>query len=121
MLRYMFRLHRHKDDQWIDNVTRAANDVDDLAQKYSMRDWVMEHRRRMLDFAGKTARRTDNRWSKKMLGWVPNYGHGRSRGHPFTRWSADLIAFAGGNWIEHAKNEKLWTSLVDGFMKKLHL
>jgi hypothetical protein len=123
MLRYVFRIHRRRAgpdvETWVEYMQRSAKQVDELSAKLGMDTWTTIYRRRKWTFAGKTARRTDHRWSQRILEWKPNFGHGRSRGRPKTRWTDDLEAYAGGAWAEVALNTDLWTCLEDGFVNKL--
>ena len=51
MLRYVFRVHRQKDENWVDFIRRAAHHVDSLAEDSGMEDWVRMHRRQKWRFA----------------------------------------------------------------------
>ena len=118
MLRYVFRLHRRRDEAWVQYVQRSAHDVDIVAEKQGMRDWVATYRLRKWRFAGALARKNDNRWSSLLMSWKPADGAGRARARPFTRWSTDFDTFAGGSWIEHAKDEAAWAANEDLFAKR---
>ena len=72
-----------------------------------------------LQFAGKTARQKDNRWSNLILDWQPDFGLGCFQGRPKKRWSDDIVAYVGGNWIELANDVNLWSSLEDGYVLRL--
>eukprot|EP00974_Lingulodinium_polyedra_P041123 3951350-Lingulodinium_polyedra.AAC.1 len=65
MLRYVFRIFRHKHEgrpePWEDYMQRSAKKVDEIASKFNMEDWVVQFKRRKWTFAGKTARQTDDR------------------------------------------------------------
>ncbi|CAK1586319.1 unnamed protein product [Parnassius mnemosyne] len=60
---------------------RSRTRVTDIAQRISKLKW---------QWAGHIARRTDNRWGRKVLEWQPRTGR-RSVGRPPTRWSDDLL------------------------------
>ena len=122
MLRYVFRLHKMRTqgpdsplEDWVEFVQRTAHRVDAIAEDHCMDDWVIQYRRRKWRFVGKTARCDDKRWSQIILNWTPNFGFGRSRGAPKTRWSDQLVKFAGGDWMSHAQNEDQWCSSEDIF------
>ena len=123
MLRYVFRVHRwrREDEQegWVDYIKRSAEKVDSLAAQLRMESWVSTQRRRKWRFAGKLAQKEDQRWSKLILDWKPNLGHGRSQGRPRTRWCDQLADFAGDDWQNVAADSALWRLLEDGFV--LHL
>ena len=120
--RYVFRLHRQRVgaqadqlEDWVDFVKRTAHRVDTISENAGMEDWVRMYRRRKWRFAGITARRQDNRWSKLILSWRPNFGVGRSRGAPVTRWSDQLEKFAGGEWMQLAADIAQWEDAEDVF------
>jgi hypothetical protein len=51
-------------------------------------------------WAGHITRRTDNRWSKRVLEWRPCARPGkRSVGRPQARWSDDLRRTTGSSWM----------------------
>ena len=81
-----------------------------------MEDWVTQSLNRKWVFAGRAARQTDKRWSKFILDWKPNRGTGRDRGRPRTRWGDEIVAIAGGNWMETAADEEACDLLKDGFI-----
>ncbi|CAH2098273.1 unnamed protein product [Euphydryas editha] len=65
-------------------------------------------------WAGHIARRTDGRWSRKVLEWRPRTGK-RSVGRPSTRCTDDLRKVVGRRWIEAALNRSLWTSMGQAY------
>ena len=114
-----FGLHRRPErETWVEYVQRSAHEVDEIAERHDMKNWVAESRRRKWRFAGQLARRTDKRWSSLLVAWVPAYGPGRSPGRPFTRWTTDFERLAGGDWMKVAHDENLWRHLQDGFVQR---
>ena len=81
-----------------------------------MEDWVDSHRRRKWQCARKLARQTDDRWSETVMNWKPNFGLGRSQGHPATHWTDELEHFAGGDWQHIALDEQHWDFLEEAFV-----
>ena len=69
-------------------------------------------------FAGRLAHSGDCRWTKQVADWIPNYGMGRDRQRPKTRWSDQLEKFAGGNWASVAKDPAHWATLEEGFVSR---
>ena len=114
MLRYVFRIHRQRSfgrerlEDWVQFVQNAAHRVDSIAETGGMENWVISARRRKWRFAGVVARQTDGRWSQRLVEWRPFQGHGRSRGHPKTRWADSLEKFAGGDWMTLARDKDTW-------------
>ncbi|KAI8427201.1 hypothetical protein MSG28_014804 [Choristoneura fumiferana] len=60
---------------------RRRTKVTDIAGKICKLKW---------QWAGHIARRTDNRWGRKVLEWRPRTGR-RSVGRPPTRWTDDIV------------------------------
>ena len=124
MLRYVLRVFRRKTstgemEEWAEYLKRSAETVDEERRQHDMEEWSSLSRRRKWQFAGKTARQKDNRWSKLILDWQPDFGLGRFQGRPKKRWSDDIVAYVGGNWIELANDVNLWSSLEDGYVLRL--
>ena len=73
-------------------------------------DWVAEQRRRKWRWAGHVMRRTDSRWSRRIVQWLPLGGQ-RRPGRPTTRWEDALETFAnrlGFRWENEALDQKDW-------------
>ena len=122
MLRYVFRIHRRRGpapaldlEDWVDFVRNAAEKVDAISERMGMESWVILHRRRKWQFAGKLARQCDSRWSQQVVHWKPNFGFGRSAGAPKTRWADQLDKFAGGDWPTLAQDPHEWDAIEDVF------
>ena len=79
-------------ETWIEWMQRTTFLVEDQLRKAGLGDWVVVQRKRQWTFAGHVARRTDGRWSRLVLGWVPVRGR-RYRGHPSKRWSDEIDFF----------------------------
>ena len=54
-------------EPWIEFLQRATHRADEYAKLYSVRNWVTTHYRYKLRLAGHMGRRTDDRWSRKVL------------------------------------------------------
>ena len=105
--------------EWPEYVQQVTHDVERIYEQHKGRTWVSEYRRRKWKFAGKTARSEDERWTLRVLEWVPGHGLGRSVGRPSTRWCDSIAKFCGGNWVELARDSVLWSSLETGFAESL--
>ena len=117
MLRYV-RVHRLRDESWVEYMKRSAETVDDFVVDHSMRDWVVEYRRVKWRVTGELARKIDGRWSTRTLSWRPFCGAGRKQGRPKTRRSDDFEKLAGGAWDELASDKDLWSTLEEGFVAR---
>ena len=76
-------------EPWMEWIQRVTGIAEHEARKAKVPDWVEEQRRRKWRWAGHLMRRSDGRWSTKILQWAPVTGQ-RSVGHPARRW-ADCI------------------------------
>ena len=101
-------------EPWIEWLQRAARNIGNKLQGIRSEDWVVSARKRKWRFAGKVARCTDGRWSKRLLIWKPR-GF-RNRGGPYTRWEADIASVAGGGWIDFAADEEFWRLVEEGYV-----
>lgn len=78
---------------------RQGTKVTDIALKISKLKW---------QWAGHTCRRTDSRWSRRVLDWRPRTGK-RSVGRSPARWTDDLRRYAGKDWMRKAVHcGELW-------------
>ena len=112
-------------EPFVDWLRRATHISEDLAQKQHVQDWVAGQRARKWRLAGHTARRTDGRWSTKLLFWTPA-GY-RNRGRPVTRWADELCDFVakvygdGADWRAIAQDRATWNALEEDFVNKAYL
>ncbi|KAI8440994.1 hypothetical protein MSG28_009271 [Choristoneura fumiferana] len=82
--------------------------VTDIARRIAKLKW---------QWAGHIARRTDGRWSQKVLEWRPRTGR-RAVGRPPTRWSDDLIKIAGSRWMRKAQDRSEWRALGEAYVQQ---
>ena len=92
-------------EHWIEFIQPSTHVAENYCKRYGITDWVQKHYQLKFKLASHIARRTDSRWSNKVLYWRPVDGK-RSRGHPHRRWTDDLDAFFAiahnlgpGDWI----------------------
>ena len=113
------------EESWVSWIQRTTREVVDIMAKVGMDDWVETQMRRKWRWCGHTLRREDGRWATKLLAWIPDRGQ-RSRGHPHTRWSDDILAFLQhateeeDTKVQHcfriASNRELWASLEEKYL-----
>jgi hypothetical protein len=101
---------------WVDYIKRATHRAENIMIKYGSEDWVTLQRRRKWRFAGRVAQISDERWSRRLLAWRPDFGRGRSRGRPLTRWSDDIKNLAGEGW--HDIEPDLWQLAEQAFVTR---
>ena len=84
-------------------------------------DWVEEVHRRRFQWAGRTARLTDDRWTREVLVWAASGK--RRRGRPKTRWTDQLNNFfqrelqaTNEFWMGLASEEASWASLENDYV-----
>ncbi len=111
---------------WIQRSTAIA---ESLAEGHGVSDWVAEQRRRQWRLAGHTARRTDGRWSTKLLQDCTMWGQ-RRQGRPLKRWGDEINefhqrAFGGGrgvcDWRVTAQDRQTWVLLEEDFANRSYL
>ena len=121
MLRWLVGLRRETEEPWIDFIKRSTHISERLAREHGVPDWLDTHRLRKWKLAGTVARRTDNRWSKRLLGWKPHFRTipYRDVGRPCLRWSDAIADVAGGDWAKAAADEGLWMALSYAFRRQL--
>lgn len=98
------RLADRRRNTWIREQTK----LDDIIERAAESKWR---------WAGHVARRTDNRWTKRILEWRPREGH-RNVGRPNTRWRDDIKRHAGLVWMREAKNRKRWKEMGKAYIQQ---
>jgi len=113
MLRQMLSCCRRSDEDWVDYVKRSTALAEQLFYSRGLTDWITASRRQKWRFASRTARASDNRWSKRILEWRPFFRCQavRNVGRPFSRWEDVFVQVCGGDWCRTAKDEKLFELL----------
>jgi hypothetical protein len=121
MLRWMMRIGRKPEEDWVEYIKRATARCDQLAADHGVSDWVGLQRERKWKLAGQTANRDDQRWNTRLLTWKPWFRNlpYRSVGHPCKRWDDDIVKLAGGSWMDVAKDANLWQALKCGYLERL--
>ena len=79
-------------EPWCEWVQRVNKMTKEEMQKAGICDWVSAVRQQIWRLAGHIARRSDGRWSTKMLDWTPD-GERRRHGRPLKRWHEDIMSF----------------------------
>ena len=109
-------------EDWVDFVRRATGIAEEALSKTKLEDWVAGQRRRKWRWAGHVARRTDHRWSNKVLHCIELQGR-RHAGHPKTRWRDSIETFvsmhatvSGREWLDLAQDNNKWKSFEDKFV-----
>ena len=97
-------LRDRKRSSWIRSKTR----VRDIIQFIKQQKWR---------WAGHIARRSDNRWSKRLTDWCP-WDCKRIRKRPDTRWRDEIERFAGKKWQRIAQNRLLWKEMGKAFVQQ---
>ena len=59
-------------ESWVDWKRRVTHYALEAMDKVSVPDWAEEQRRRKWRWCGHVARRTDGRWTKRVLEWQPS-------------------------------------------------
>lgn len=67
-------------------------------------------------WAGHLARYKDDRWTQRVVKWPGPKGT-RTRGRPRARWADEIVAWAGGSWMDTAKDREAWQALGEAFTR----
>ena len=123
-------LHEESDhelilEDWVAWIKRTTDFAEKQLAKACITDWVTEQRKRYWQFAGKIARRSDDRWSALILTWRPQGGV-RNVGPPCKRWLDDIAKFQvktlsvpADDWYFNAQDENTWKELEKQFVETL--
>ena len=108
-------------ENWVDYVIRSTRAAEKVMTDLGQPDWVEEVHRRRFQWAGRTARLNDNRWTREVLVWSATGN--RKRGRPKARWTDQLNKFfrrelqaTNQFWMEIASEEASWASLENDYV-----
>jgi hypothetical protein len=105
-------------ETWVEWMKRVTGLLEDQVRKAGVEDWVLGQRRRKWRWAGHLARRDDERWSSKIVTWIPEGGT-RRVGRPERRWGDDLdnvLPDMKGIWMALAQDRDEWHRLEDVYV-----
>ena len=113
----MLAQNKRPEEDWVSYVQRVTHTAEDRAHASGHRSWDVTQKARKWKFAGEVARSTESKWSTRLLQWRPFFRctPGRRVARPFTRWTDELVKFAGGDWRATAQDASMWAILADGF------
>ena len=121
MIRWMVCTPRDSEESWVEYIRRATHICEQLVEKHGSCNWVRLQKTRKWKLAGKTASCIDGRWATRLLTWKPWFRTCARRrvGRPLKRWDDDIVALAGGDWPEVARDRLLWDALKEGYILQL--
>ena len=96
---------------------RDRKRIDWIRQKTKVSDIVERIKSLKWSWAGHVARRTDDRWTRKVLEWYPR-GVKRPRKRPQDRWDRDIRRTAGNSWMTKAGDRDCWTRLRETYIRQ---
>jgi len=116
-------------ESWTDWIQRVTREVEDWNRKLEIEPWLELCRRRKHQWAGHIARRTDGRWSLRIMDWQPEVGwrhggtgRGRRHARPKRRWQDEfqehiqtLTGDAEVHWRFCTGDRSSWKDLEDDF------
>ena len=117
-------------EPWPEYIQRVTHEIDDHLGRIGMEDWVAAYRRRVFTWAGHVSRRSDGRWSTRILDWTPEggqrqqgSGRGRRQGTPSRRWAYWLdkyfkhsLGLDDGEWRLIAADRESWSGHLATFL-----
>jgi len=113
-------------ESWVDWMRRTTGEAEAAMKAVGVTDWVAEQRRRKWRWAGHVLRRTDGRWTRKVLDWRPDGV--RRQGRPVTRWTDSLANYLGqcmvgfddvASWEVLAADKEGWEACTEDFCSSL--
>jgi hypothetical protein len=93
-------------DRIQNKVIRQRTNVTEIAHCVSTLQW---------QWAGHIGRRTDYRWGKPVLEWVPRLGK-CSVGRHQARWSDDMRGTAGRSWMRVGEDRAKWREVGEAYV-----
>jgi hypothetical protein len=118
MLRWIVSVPRHPDEEWVGYIQRATHRSEELAARQGHVDWLSLSRQRKWTLASRAARSEGGRWMRRILSWRPWFRtvmH-RSVGRPLKRWDDDLVALAGDDWPDSARDATIWDAAAPAYI-----
>ena len=106
-------------ESWVNWILRVTREAVDAMKKVGVRDWPEEQRRRLWRWAGHAVRRTDGRWTRKVIMWTPR---GQRRpGRPIKHWEDAITKhaiqhFGHARWYEVARDREVWHKCEKAFV-----
>ena len=88
-----------------------------IREQTKVRDIIEIIKEQKWRWAGHIARREDDRWTKRLVEWIPR-GHKRSRKRPDKRWRDEIVEFAGKTWHRKAQSRSSWKELGKAFVQQ---
>ena len=102
-------------EPWPDFIRRVTHRMEESLHKLGMEDWVVLHWQRKWNLATNVLRKSDKRWTSRLIKWRMHDRPGRLQGVPVTRWTDDFCNLAGGDWPQLAIESDLWDLLEHPF------
>ena len=113
-------------ETFVEWIQRATGVVREHMEKAHVEDWIQSQRQQKWRWAGHIARRSDERWSAKILDWELEAGR-RGVGHPRMRWEDSINEFlqahlvdegyTNGEWRIYAQDREAWTALEEQYAR----
>jgi hypothetical protein len=118
MLRWIVAVPRQPEEDWVEYIQRATHRSEELAARHGSIDWITLSRQRKWTLAGKAASAVDGRWMQRILSWRPWFRIAPHRcvGRPNKRWEDDLVALAGDDWPDSARNAAIWEAAASAYI-----
>ena len=94
-------------------ITRRDRKRKEWIRAQSMQCYYKSKNFEMAVWAGHVARRTDHRWTKEILDWIP-----RDIKRPRRRPPDEIRKHAGAMWMRDAADRLLWKNLGEAFIQQ---
>ncbi len=90
---------------------------EDIRKRTGVKDIIYKIKQAKWRWAGHIARRTDNRWTRRLTDWQPRTGK-RRRGRQKTRWRDDLVSHLGTTWTRQARDRRNWLDCEEDYIRR---
>ena len=118
MLRTMLCAHRCSDEEWVAFIQCTTVIAEDHMRALGYETWVHSYKRHKWHFTRKVLQTNENKWSKRILQWIPFFRclPVRRAGHPHARSEDCINNLIGENWKAIAADYALWRLLEERFV-----
>ena len=86
-----------------------------IREQTKVTDVICRVKKLKWNWVGHLARRNDDRWTTKVLYWIPR-DKKRPRKRPQSRWRDEIVKFVGAEWRRSAENRAGWKHLGEAFI-----
>jgi exonuclease III len=98
-------LNIRRTDRKRNTFIKSITQLEDLVKSIKTLKWK---------WAGHVIRIDNNRWTRKLTIWRPNWGQ-RKVGRQRVRWDDDIVKALGSSWTRYARDRSKWSNLGEAY------